>query len=78
MRNWNSSNAELSGQNKICFESTYEELKLPGKPRLKDEAPCVLSLPMRNWNIFNTYLDKYVSVSFESTYEELKLILDEI
>ena len=56
----------------LCFEPTYEELKLLvtwGGP-----LPFwVLSLPMRNWNYMKAILNTQKCQSFEPTYEELKL-----
>ena len=50
MRNWNEESKKVvPGEQKIGFQPTYEELKLPLK-LFSDSFNSVFSLPMRNWN----------------------------
>ena len=58
----------------LCFEPTYEELKLKKYFRSDRGNGRVLSLPMRNWNWQRGHISTGEAIGFEPTYEELKQI----
>ena len=57
MRNWNMNLVDGNPDYWMCFESTYEELKLGYGGLPLGICQRVLSLPMRNWN-FEYYLNE--------------------